>query len=241
MESQNKEEFPLGLDFFSLFVHELKSPLISLKFQLDDLKTRAQSAETQKKINNLQVDIHRLFQFIEDGMNMKQLENPFELKKEWTLWSDIVNKSTRNLEGWIDHKELNIQYEESIPLEAYVDSHWIQVVITNLILNAIQHSPQKSSLWLQTKLKPDNSLWFFVKDEGPGVDEKLKDKLFCRFQTSRLITTSYTKGTGLGLYIARSVAENHGGEIGMNSSQRSGCAFYLRLPKVQKASLKQAS
>ncbi len=241
MASQNKEKFPLGLDFFSLFIHELKSPLISFKFQLDELKSELQSSQNQKKIDNLQIDIHRLFQFIEDGIHMKKLEDPLELQKDWALWSDTVNESLCSLKEWISHKEIIVHCEEKTPLKVHADSRWIQVVISNLLLNAIQHSPQKSSLWLKTELDENHNLLFSIKDEGLGVDEKLKDKLFHRFHTARPATASYMKGTGLGLYIVRSLVEKHGGQVGVDSSQQSGCTFYILLPQAQKTVSQQAS
>ena len=236
MKPQGKEKFPLNLDFFSLFVHELKSPLISLKFQLDQLKS--ESMEVRKQVKDIQLDIHRLFQFIEDGMNTKKLEDPFELKKEWVSWAELVQSSIQHLKDWVKHKELNIHYKEDVSLEAYVDCRWMTVVINNLLLNAIQHSPRQSSLWIQTSLKEDNSLCFTVKDEGLGVREEMKDKLFHRFQTGRPVTASYIKGTGLGLYIVKSLVEKHDGKVGVESS---GCTFYLHLPESKKSSIQQVS
>ena len=242
MAPKNKEQFPLGLDFFSLFVHELKSPLMSLKFKLDRLKSENSS---EKSIDSLQLDIQRLFQFIEDGVHTKKLENPLELNQDWALWSDVVKQSLYSLQEWINHKEILVHYEESAPVQSYVDKRWMQVVISNLLINAIQHAPEKSSLWLKTQVNENQELLFYIKDEGPGVSEEMKDKLFHRFQTARPVTSNYVKGTGLGLYIVRSLVEKHKGEVGVQSSSiqssSRGCTFYIRLPKARPETSQVAS
>ena len=238
MEPKNKEQFPLGLDFFSLFIHELKSPLMSLKFKLDRLKPK--SSSDQEIMDSLQLDIQRLFQFVEDGVHTKKLDNPLELNQSWVLWSDVVNHSLCSLEEWMSHKEIIVHYEESTPIKAYVDERWIKIAVSNLLINAIQHSPKKSSIWLKAQVDEKQQLSFYIKDEGPGVSEEMKNKLFHRFQTARTVNSHYVKGTGLGLYIVRSLVEKHKGEVGVQSSS-SGCSFYIHLPKAQSVASQEAS
>ncbi len=241
MKQNPKEEFPLGLDFFSLFVHELKSPLMSLKFQLDDLNSKLQQKGSKKTVQKMNNDLTRLFQFVEDGLSMKELEQDFPLNREWNLWSDILKDVQEQLSSWIAYKKIKIVNIESFPLKVHVDLQWINIILKNLLLNAIQHSPENSTIKLQTKTQESHDLFFSIKDEGAGIPDYLKDKIFHRFKSLRSSTNSDLKGTGLGLYLSKWIVEKHGGKIELLSSQETGSVFAFTLPKACKEILNKAS
>jgi len=239
MKKKLKEEFPLGLDFFSLFVHELKSPLMSLKFQLENLSLKLQEKESKNIVKKMNNDLIRLFQFVEDGLNMKELEQDFPLNRKWHLWSDILKSVQEEMSEWISSKKIKIVNIGSFPLKVYMDSKWMCIVLKNLLLNAIQHSPENSIIQFQTKMQNSQDLFFSIKDEGEGIPENLKDKLFHRFQSTR--SSRNSEGTGLGLYLSKWIVEKHGGAIELLSSHSTGSVFAFTLPKACKEVLDKVS
>lgn len=241
MKKNSKEEFPLGLDFFSLFVHELKSPLMSLNFQLESLDSRLKEKESKAIVQKMNNDIVRLFQFVEDGLNMKELEQDFPLNLKWHTWSDFLKSIQEEMSEWIFRKKIKVVNIESFPLKGYMDPKWMRIVLKNLLLNAIQHSPENSTIQLQTKMKNNQDLFFSIKDEGAGIPENLKDKIFHRFQSTRSSSNSELKGTGLGLYLSKWIVEKHGGKVELLSSNNTGSVFGIILPKACKELLEKAS
>ena len=241
MKQNSKEEFPLGLDFFSLFVHELKSPLMSLNFQLENLDPQLKTKESKNILRNINKDMIRLFQFVEDGLNMKELEQDFPLNLKWQVWSDVLKSIQEEMSAWISHKKIHIAIAEPFPLQSYVDSKWMRIVLKNLLLNAIQHSPENSNIQIQTQMQKNQDLFFSIKDEGTGVPDHLKDKVFHRFQSLNFATKSELKGTGLGLYLSKWIVEKHGGKIQLLSSNSKGSVFAFTLPKACKQLLEEAS
>ncbi|MDE0150946.1 MAG: HAMP domain-containing sensor histidine kinase [Bdellovibrionales bacterium] len=241
MKKNSKEEFPLGLDFFSLFVHELKSPLMSLNFQLENLDSRLKEKESKAIIRKMNNDLIRLFQFVEDSLNMKELEQDFPLNLNWYTWSDFLKSIQEEMSEWISRKKIKVVNIESFPLKVHMDSKWMRIVLKNLLLNAIQHSPKNSTIQLQTKMKNNQDLFFSIKDEGAGIPENLKNKIFHRFQSTRSSGNSELKGTGLGLYLSKWIVEKHGGNIELLSSNHSGSVFGITLSKACKELLEKAS
>ena len=243
--SQNKpskEKFPLGLDFFSFFVHELKSPLMSLKLQLDDLAMHSQKKEFKEAVSAMETDLDRLFRFIHDALEMKESEKEGDLSLQWTNWQGLLTKNVEKFEKWLFNEDLKIENNtESAPIEVFLDPKWADSVISNLLVNAIQHSPRGSNIHLNTKLKKDGSIVFSISDEGKGLEPGMEDKVFHRFQSHRKSwPDSVFKGTGLGLFISKAIMEKHRGKIGVFSRRKSGCTFYVSFPQARLENLKQA-
>ena len=239
-----KEEFPLGLDFFSFFVHELKAPLMSLKFQLDDLNMHSKKQELRDITSVMETDLDRLFRFIHDAFEMKEIESGASFKPEWVQWRDVLTRNVDKFEKWIFNEQVEIKFfGKDEDIEVFLDPRWIDSVISNLLVNAIQHSPRGGKIWFETKYQKDGGLFFSITDEGRGLNKNIKDKVFHRFQSSRKSwPNSIIKGTGLGLFIAKSIVEGHGGKIGVKSNRdsQSGCTFYFILPQVRPMGLKKA-
>ena len=236
----SKETFPLGLDFFSFFIHELKSPLLSLKLKLDDLAMHSQKPEFKEALSSMETDLDRSFRFIHDALEMKEVENQASLNGRWLNWDEFLIKTSNKLEKWIFNEQIELEAPAS-GLEVFADPWWMESVVSNLLINAIQHSPRGGKITLKSNLNKEGGLFFSIEDQGPGLKEGVSQKIFHRFHSLRKSwPDSVFKGTGLGLFISRAVVEGHGGRIGVKS-KRKGCLFYFTLPKAKETALKQAS
>jgi signal transduction histidine kinase len=107
-----------------------------------------------------------------------------------------------------------------------VDRQRISHVFTNLVANAIKHSPAGGEIVLRAARAPDNTVQFSVIDQGLGIPEKYQTRIFDRF----FRVPGQTKtGAGLGLSIAREITLAHGGRIGVKSTPGHGATFYVLL------------
>ncbi len=121
------------------------------------------------------------------------------------------------------HKDLQVQ----------VDSRWMDSVLTNLIANAIQYSPVGGKIKMKVEISDDGLLQIFIIDEGQGIKDKDVNKIFNRFESSRKTRPhSVLKGSGLGLFIAKSIVNGHGGIIGLKPCKK-GCTFFFTLPQYK--------
>jgi len=102
-------------------------------------------------------------------------------------------------------------------------------VLTNLLSNAIKFSPDESIISVTTKQIGDQAL-FEVKDQGRGLPEGQKDRVFERYHQVDGTADAEKKGSGLGLTICKALVEAHGGTIGATNNENSGSTFWFRIP-----------
>lgn len=109
------------------------------------------------------------------------------------------------------------------------DKMLVQQVLENLVGNAVKFSPQRKTIWV-TVARLDSMALFKVRDEGPGLTEEDKKKLFGKFQRLSAKPTGKESSTGLGLALARELVVLHGGTIRVESEYGKGCEFIVELP-----------
>jgi signal transduction histidine kinase len=113
---------------------------------------------------------------------------------------------------------------------APVDEDHLRRALTNLACNAIEAMPEGGLLRIESGRDGD-SAWISVVDDGPGVPEAIRDRLFEPF-----VSEGKRNGTGLGLAVVKQVAEQHGGEVRYGKADGGGAGFHLRLPLGQRDS-----
>ena len=237
MNLKSDKQFPFGFDFFSFFVHELKTPLIRLKIHLDQFKKKNLSPKQKELVSIYEKELNLLFQFIHDGLEMRELESVAGLKKEWIGWNDFLNSVQKKLQSRVFRSSVQILTSQEDDLEVFIDPFWMNSGLSNLLLNAVQHSPEKGRVWLKTKWTKEKHLLLSIEDEGSGIPNEFLGKVFEPFQSLRNRSVSLIeKGTGLGLYIAKDIVEKHGGKIMVHShsKNRQGTVFSIHLPKARR-------
>jgi signal transduction histidine kinase len=126
--------------------------------------------------------------------------------------------------------DVNIKMKISDLTKLPLDANQITQALLNLLLNALQASPPKGNIEIGAELDAfDSRLHLWVKDDGPGIRHNLIEKIFEPFYTT------HEKGTGLGLAIVHKIAENHNGEIRVNSPPKGmsrGCCFSIIIPII---------
>ncbi len=135
--------------------------------------------------------------------------------------ASLVSELSGDLQVVADDHTVELDLE---PVEVRADSVRVRQVVTNLLSNAAKFSPAGSTIEVGVCVR-DNAAELSVRDHGPGIPTGKEEEVFGKF--TRLAPG--TKGSGLGLYIARGIAAGHGGELVLENSP-SGCRFVLRLP-----------
>jgi NtrC-family two-component system sensor histidine kinase KinB len=215
--------------------HELKTPLTSVRMALHLLTEKhvtELSPRQQEMLLIAREDSEGLLRILNNLLDLARLEEGENgLYKEELAADELVRTSLDELTPKAMAKGLivNRMVAPDLP-PVRVDRHRIGLVFSNLINNAIKHSPSGAEIVLRAVRSGDHGVQFSVIDHGPGIASEYQQRIFDRF----FRVPGQTKtGTGLGLSIAREVVLAHAGHIGVKSRPGRGSEFYFVLPSVE--------
>lgn len=214
--------------------HELKNPLASLRSAVDVLGTVDDPALRERLLAVVRDDVHRLDRLISDISDASRLDAQlsrakFEPLDLAALLAALVRARTdRGVERDV---RLRLDITEDRPLTVSGDGARLERVFANLVDNAISFSPDGGTVALSA-LDSDAALDVRIEDEGPGVPEESREEIFRRFHSVRPDVEAFGRHSGLGLAIARTIVEAHGGSIHVESREDrlGGARFVVRLP-----------
>jgi K+-sensing histidine kinase KdpD len=212
-------------NFLLAVTHELKSPLASIKLYLQTILKRDLDRDQQKTfITNSLKDIERLDYLVENVLLATKLEDrSFSLPKEDFDFSELINEILDRLQKNACKTEIiRPNIENGIVLHA--DKFAITNVVTNLVENAIKYSPPCAHVEVKLYRK-GKDLIFAVADRGVGIPDEEKKLIFNKFYRVGNESTRKTKGTGLGLYIVKTVLQKHDASIRVLNNDPFGSIF----------------
>ena len=217
-------------EMLAMVAHDLRNPLnaISMASQLL-LSDPALDAEvTRKIVHMMQRAAHRMKRLIGDLLDARQIESgSFVVETRPELPSAVVRDALDMLQPMAASKgrRLDAAIEPGLPA-VQVDSARIQQVISNLVDNALKFSPAGSVITLDAQERP-GAVRISVSDTGPGILPDELPRLFDRYWQGK---GRERGGLGLGLAIAKSIVEAHGGCIGVYSAPGAGTTFHFDVP-----------
>jgi len=222
------------IDFVSTVSHELRTPLTSIKGFADTLLCSGDklSAEQQKRfLNIIKNQVDRLARLVEDLLTVSKLES----KKDKLIYKAIelpkfFENILYNIQLKAKEHQIDVKIMPNLP-PVWIDSDKFEQIITNLVDNAIKYSHSGAKVLIEAKFSGENAdfIEINIKDQGVGIPEEYLSKIFTKFSRIDNPLTRQVEGTGLGLYITKSLVENMGGKINVTSSQQ-GSTFSLTLP-----------
>ncbi|MBU0650347.1 HAMP domain-containing histidine kinase [bacterium] len=239
LKKQNKELKELDQlksDFISTVSHELRTPLTVIRetIALTLEKPCPLSKKEQKEYLLMGLsNIDRLTRIIDDLLDISKIEaGKFEINRNLTSLTEIVNEAVKNLTAIIKDKKLKIKTDfPQDEIIAYIDKDRINQVFTNLIANAVKFT-QKGCITVS--IKSDNNLiTCSVKDTGQGISKDNLLSIFTKFEQLKDKEDFNDKGTGLGLTISKEIIGQHKGNIWAESELEKGSAFYFTLPQYK--------
>lgn len=213
-------------NFVLSVTHELKTPIAATKLQLQTLLKHKQLDEEKREqlLQSALKETNRLNRLIEDVLLASRAEkNELLLNTETIPVSELAKDI---IESYYKDKmadgSLNIQIQPN--LTAKTDKLLFPSIIINLIDNAFKYSPGNPKVNFELKGEGQNIVMEF-SDNGIGVTEEEREKIFQKFYRVGNEETRKTKGTGLGLYIVKTIVDAHGGKISLASNQPKGSVF----------------
>lgn len=231
-KEQQLEE--MKLDFVSMAAHELRTPLTAIRgyASLLDMQHHADFDDTGKEtINRLLISSANLANLIDNLLNVSRIErNMFNVESKPVDLTSTIKSIFDSLQQQAQTKnlKLSITIPEKLPL-VLADSFRIGQVLTNLIANAINYTPENGSIQVRAEEK-DGMVQVAVTDTGQGIPKEALPKMFSKFFRVSGSLEQGSKGTGLGLFIAKSIINIHNGKIWVESELGKGSTFTFALP-----------
>lgn len=218
-------------NFLLSITHELKSPLSTIKLSLQTMgRRKLEPEQSERLITNSLVDLDRLESLVDNILFAAKIE-----REEPGLASDDINASdiVRSVAERFTHNKKNITVLHNVQSDVYLNGDMLGFtsVIINLIENAIKYSPENTTVTVNLK-EDGQQVLLSIADEGVGIPDIEKKKVFDKFYRVGSEDTRKTKGTGLGLYIVKRMVEIGKGEISIGDNKPCGTVFNLKFPKA---------
>jgi len=232
-ETQHLEE--MKIDFVALAAHELRTPLTEIKGYLDLLKAEAKrlSKSDVEFLDRSISSANMLSGLVHNLLNVARIEHgELGFSPEPLAFHDFLLEITHNLKNTAEtqHRTLVTHIPAKLPTVT-ADATAIREVVINLVDNAIKNTAAGRGKIEVIASYKSRELEVSVKDNGVGIPEDAVPHLFTKFfRVSEMKST--TRGTGLGLYICKSIIDAHGGHIWVESEIGNGSTFSFRLPLV---------
>ncbi|MFL5920658.1 MAG: ATP-binding protein [Gaiellaceae bacterium] len=221
----------LRADFVSLVSHELRTPMAAVIGSARTLQQRWRELSPDQRESFLELiagETNRLAELISDVLDTSRIEaGTFSFRFRDVDLAQLINDVVATAQLGQDEVHLRAEVHDLLP-EIRGDAERLRQVLTNLIDNAIKYSPIGSEVEVHA-YPEDGRVRIDVRDRGPGIAREDQTLIFEKF--GRVTGSGATRpGTGLGLFIARSIAEAHGGVLEVQSAPEQGATFTLELP-----------
>lgn len=216
-------------NFMMTITHELKTPIAVAKLNLETLlKHQLDEGKRQKLIEMTLQETNRLNSLASNILVSAQLESGHSFTHEELDFSDLVKSSVRDFMNRMPERTWDLSIGEEIELSG--DSLLLQILVNNLLENADKYSPSKSPIACMLTEEP-GLIILTIADEGSGIPESEKSKVFQKFYRIGSEQTRSAKGTGLGLYLCNKIAADHNAEITIEDNVPGGAKFIVRFHK----------
>lgn len=217
------------LNFMMAVTHELKSPIAVIQLNMETLSKRKLEEDTrQMLLENTIREAHRLNHLCNNMLLASQLESrQYQIVTEKLDLTALVEQCIRENRFRSQTHEISQDLQPGIFLEG--DRLMLHLAVNNLVENAVKYSPRGTTISIHLSIRDGNAL-INVADQGSGIEDEEKKKIFSRFYRIGNENTRRTKGTGLGLYLTRTIVRQHKGSIAVMDNAPKGSIFEIILP-----------
>jgi signal transduction histidine kinase len=225
-------------EFINITAHELRTPIQPILVLTEYIRNTTKDKEQIELLDVIIKNTKRLRNLAEEILDVTRIERGvLSLNKERFCLNELVVDTVKELQSIIDNnKKIKFEYDihSSESVLTYADKSRIRQVLSNLISNSIKFVPREGIISLRVerrKSDEDNNskeiVVVSIKDTGIGIDAAIMPKLFTKFASKSF------QGTGLGLYISKSIVDSHGGKIwAENNEDGKGATFSFSLPII---------
>lgn len=217
-------------EFSANVSHELKTPLTSISGYAEIMANNLQGDNTQEFSQKIVDESKHLFRIIDDIIKLSKLdEGNVQLDFETIDYQEVIQNVLRNLETYANQANVFL-VDESVSVKGLAVRQIIYEVIYNLVQNAVKYNYPNGHVWVSVK-DINNYIEITIKDDGIGVSEKDKDRIFERFYRSDKSHNKQIEGTGLGLAIVKHGVDFHKGTIEVTNHLNHGTKFTIKFNK----------
>jgi len=221
-------------EFVSLASHQLRTPLTSIGLY-SEMLLKDEAGKLNKKqrkyLDEIYKGNYRMVALVNALLNVSRLDaGIFDIDAKPTDIKLVTNEVLRDLDKNIKKKKIKLtkEYDKNIK-KIDLDPKLIRIIFQNLLSNSIKYTPENGSIKIRTK-KQKNGILITISDTGYGIPKHQQKKIFTKMFRADNIVSKDTTGTGLGLYIVRSIVEKSGGKIWFDSEEDKGSIFYVSFP-----------
>jgi signal transduction histidine kinase len=228
--------------FVSIVSHELRTPMTSIKGYVENILDGLAGGLTDKQsyyLTRVKLNAERLTRMVNDLLDLSSLENPDKrheyLRPMPMSIRDLVAEVVESFQPMARQHSVTVKADNPALLPSIRgDRDKLHQVLTNLIGNALKFTPAGGEVLVRTTPMLNDSVQICVSDTGCGIPPHERDKVFEKFFRGAA-SPEEARGAGLGLAIAKSLVELHGGQIWLESTPGQGSHFYFSLPVAHPA------
>jgi two-component system sensor histidine kinase KdpD len=238
LEEANKrliELDELKTNLTNFIVHDLKGPITTIMANLDMLNYEPLTPQQFEYVNLAMEDIYKMQNMVMNILDVLKLEEgKIMIYREETDIYTLAKREIASIQNILSRRNIELAFEGSSHI-CYIDENLIGRTITNLLRNAIEHSPDGGKIRLSIQYHDNQKeTMVSIADQGKGVPDDLKEKIFDKFFQMEGETKKRKTSTGLGLTFCKLVVNAHGGNIWVEDSENGGAKFIFTLPETLK-------
>jgi signal transduction histidine kinase len=230
-DKKEKEIYEAKIDFFTNVAHEIRTPLTLIKGPVDNLLEKVDEVPGIKAdVVTMEKNTNRLIALITQILDFRQTETKgFSIDFAKVNITEVLKESYLSFEPLAKKRELAYHIETPInDVYAFADEDALQKIFSNLFSNAVKYANKKVEVRMLPVNSEESNFAIEIENDGMLIPAEMKEKIFEPFY--RLKETVKKQGTGLGLALARSLAELHNGKLYLKDSQTGTNIFVLCLP-----------
>ncbi len=224
-------------EFVTLMAHELRTPMACILGYSDMLKTGMAGALTSQQeefVDNIAQSINRIIAIVDDLLDISEIEaGRLRLSLRNVDFNSVLDEAMGRFRQDAEKKRLRYTRESwnGLP-QAYADPDRLKQILTILLRNAIQYTPEEGAVTVRAWLSADEPDFIrcAVSDTGIGISPENQLRLFTKFFRVVDPSSEEQNGTGLGMTIAKNLVEMHGGRIWLESAPGKGSTFFFTIP-----------
>lgn len=231
-----REAERMRTDFISIVSHQLRTPLSAMKWFLEILLD-GDVGKLKKEQTDVIKEIHEsnksMIDFVNQMLNVSRIESHrLAINIEKIKLCDTISELLKEIKPFFKEKKQRLSYSciADKKLEINTDKNLLRNVLSSVLLNASRYTPQKGNIDLEVSRFDKNFVLFKVKDNGIGIPDDEKVKIFRKFARASNAIRYEANGTGLGLYIVKSIINMVCGKIWFESAENKGTTFFFTIP-----------
>ncbi len=203
--------------------HEIRNPLCGMLLLLEVLETKMDPDDSRcALLGNLHREVEKMSKVVN---NLLHFARNYEPRVRPCALTEVVRKSVDAVRSHLSKKSIEVEVGSADALpDAHIDGDLVSQVFKNLLLNAVDASPEGGRLQVEFEAGGDGTVAVSFRDCGHGIPPEMQARVFEPFYTSK------QKGVGLGLSVSKKIVDAHGGRIELESRPDQGCMFTVILP-----------